>query len=148
LRFKPGDRVHVTNLGTGTVREVRNGRCLVEVKGRAVLIDDRQLTPAEAQKGRSRPAERPPAPEGRTARSGSHAPATLDLHGMTTLEAIVALDEFLNESILSGQPELRVIHGRSGGRLKHAVHQRLRALPVVRGFRVDPANPGVTIVTT
>ena len=30
--------------------------------------------------------------------------------------------------------------------LRAAVHERLRALSVVGAFRVDPNNPGVTIV--
>ncbi|CAN5439616.1 hypothetical protein BH23ACI1_BH23ACI1_33000 [soil metagenome] len=67
---------------------------------------------------------------------------------MTALEAVDALDAFRNEAILEGHSELRVIHGRSGSRLRHTVHQRLRAIPAVHSFRVDPANPGVTIVTT
>lgn len=55
--------------------------------------------------------------------------------------------EARNDAILSSLTEVRVIHGRSGGRLKAAVHARLRALPSVRSFRVDPANPGTTLVT-
>ena len=45
-----------------------------------------------------------------------------------------------------GLAEARVIHGRSGGRLKAAVHGRLKTMPSVRAFRLDPRNPGVTIV--
>jgi DNA mismatch repair protein MutS2 len=65
---------------------------------------------------------------------------------MTTAEAIEALDAFLNDALLAGAGEARVIHGRSGGKLKTAVHARLRQLPSIRGFRVDPRNAGVTIV--
>ena len=80
------------------------------------------------------------------ARSTQHVARVLDLHGKTTAEAIEALDAFLNDALLAGAGEARVIHGRSGGRLKAAVHARLRQLPSLRGFRVDPRNPGVTIV--
>jgi DNA mismatch repair protein MutS2 len=65
---------------------------------------------------------------------------------MTTAEAIDALDAFLNDALLAGAGEARIIHGRSGGKLKAAVHARLRQLPSIRGFRMDPRNPGVTIV--
>ena len=74
------------------------------------------------------------------------APAEIDLHGMTAAEAVAALDAFLNDALLAALGEVRVIHGRSGGRVKAAVHHRLRELPSIRDFRVDPANPGVTIV--
>ena len=76
----------------------------------------------------------------------AHARDTIDLHGLTAAEAAEALDAFLNDALLAGLAEVRVIHGRSGGRLKAAVHQRLREISSVRTFRVDPANPGVTIV--
>ena len=66
---------------------------------------------------------------------------------MTVEEAVAALDAFLNDALLAGHTEVRVIHGRSGGRLRAAVHARLKQLPVVRAFRLDPANPGVTIMT-
>jgi dsDNA-specific endonuclease/ATPase MutS2 len=65
---------------------------------------------------------------------------------MTTGEAVAALDAFLNEAILAAHAEVRVIHGRSGGRVKSAVHARLRQIGSVRTFRLDPRNPRVTIV--
>jgi DNA mismatch repair protein MutS2 len=65
---------------------------------------------------------------------------------MTTVEAIEALDAFLNDALLEDAGELRIIHGKSGGRLKAAVHARLRQQPSIRAFRVDARNPGVTIV--
>lgn len=77
----------------------------------------------------------------------TQAPRSIDLHGMTVEEALAALDTFLNDAILAGIDEARVIHGRSGGRLRAAVHKRLMRLAAVRGHRLDPANPGVTIVT-
>ena len=49
-------------------------------------------------------------------------------------------------TLLASASEVRVIHGRSGGRVKQAVHARLRELSV-RSVRLDPRNPGVTIVT-
>jgi dsDNA-specific endonuclease/ATPase MutS2 len=66
---------------------------------------------------------------------------------MTAAEAVAALDTFLNDAMLEGADHLRVIHGRSGDRLRSAVHARLAQLPPVRAFRLDPRNPGVTIVT-
>jgi len=66
---------------------------------------------------------------------------------MTVEEAVAALDTFLNDALLAGHAEVRVIHGRSGGRLRTAVHARLKQLSVVRALRLDPGNAGVTIVT-
>ena len=149
--FVAGDRVHVATLGTGIVREARNGgRYLIELKGRSMVVAGSQLEPApERRAAKHRAAKRQP-----TKTSGTDpAPGTstrsrsLDLHGKTVPEALDALDSFLNDALLEGVDDVRVIHGRSGGKLKAAVHGRLAELSSVRAFRVDPANPGVTIVT-
>lgn len=140
--IKAGDRVHVPALGTGTVREVRNGgRCVVELKGRAVVVALRDLERAEP--GRARHVEPPPSLD---APSPPLTPLSLDLHGKTVPEAMDALDLFLNDALLSGAPVVHVIHGRSGGRIKSAVHQRLKQLPSIRAFGLDPLNQGITVV--
>ena len=147
MAFSPGDHVHIAALGKGVVREVRNGgRYLVEVKGRSVVVDGGHLSVVE--QGRRRGKSSGGAPQASTPEdpARAHAPAWLDLHGLTALDAVAALDSFLNDAILAGLTEVRVIHGRSGAILKNAVHARLRVLPAVRHFRVDPANSGVTIV--
>lgn len=111
-----------------------------------VLVDQKQLSPVDVRRARAKPAaSEASAVPGALARA--HAAATIDLHGLTAEEAVAALDSFINEAILAGLAEGRVIHGRSGGRLKTAVHARLKVIPSIRGFRLDPANPGVTIVT-
>ncbi len=80
-------------------------------------------------------------PSGRAA-----TPQSIDLHGKTVDEALEALELFINHALLEGSREVRVIHGRSGGRIKAAVHGYLRQLPAVEGARLDPHNQGVTIV--
>lgn len=147
MLFQPGDAVHVANFGKGVVREVRNGgRYVVDVKGRAMVVAGAQLT-AVGERGVRRSirlsevgAAVPPAP------APSHAPASIDLHGQTVPEATAAVAQFINDALLAGLAEVRVIHGRSGGRIRAAVHQQFRDLGV-RTFRLDPSNPGVTIVT-
>lgn len=139
--------MHVAGLGTGLVCEARNaGRYVIEIKGRTMVVDASQLQAAAPERGSRRarretiaPAETPPSRAAGTS-------ASLDLHGKTILEAIEALDAFLNDALLEGAVEVRVIHGRSGGTVKAAVHKRLGQLPPVRSFRVDPRNAGVTIV--
>ncbi len=138
--FAPGERVHVASLGTGIVREVRGrDRYVVELKGRSLVVAGSHLQAA--------PDVRAPRPVQKTreAHESSLAPS-LDLHGKTAPEALEALDGFISDALVAGAAEAHVIHGRSGGRLKVVVHERLRQLPPVRTFRVDPSNPGVTIV--
>ena len=137
-----------TPLGRGIVRQLRGrGRVLVEVNGRAVELDERALTPVDPPSGRIRK-KRVPAPEvpaGPPAGGGEAFP-DVDLHGLTVEEAMSRVDRVLNDALLSDAHELRLIHGRSGGRIRGALHRRLAAIPTVRAFRLDPRNAGVTIV--
>jgi DNA mismatch repair protein MutS2 len=147
MTFAPGDEVHVAALGKGVVREVRNGgRYLVELKGRSIVVAEDQISAVSPRKERGARTYAPQKTEPDSSPTRPHASISLDLHGMTVEEAIAALDAFLNDALLAGHAEVRVIHGRSGGRLKAAVQSRLKQLPVVRASRIDPANAGVTIV--
>ncbi|MBA3948642.1 MAG: Smr/MutS family protein [Acidobacteria bacterium] len=143
MPFARGDSVHVALFGKGVVREARNGgRYLVEVKGHAMVVTEGQLTATAAP-----PPRRPPvATGGHDMPPARDAAASIDLHGRTVAEAETDVDAFLNDALLAGHAEVRIIHGISGGRVKAAVHARLRRVSAVRGFRVDPSNAGVTIV--
>lgn len=143
MAFDPGAHVHVAHFGKGIVREVRNGRrYLVELKGTSMVVGESQLSIVDEPK---RPARAAPPPPAETP-VRAYAPSSIDLHGRTMAEAEAEVDAFINDAILAGFDEVRIVHGRSGGRVKAAVHGRLSKLPSVRGFRVDPRNDGVTIV--
>jgi DNA mismatch repair protein MutS2 len=148
MPFTPGDDVLVTSLGKGVIREVRRGgRYLVEIKGRTLIVHEEQLERLDARKLKRRSTLKRAPDADRQAPHRSRAPAQIDLHGMRTDEAITALDSFLNDAMLAGHDQLRVIHGRGGGRIKSAVQAHLKRIPSV-SYRLDPRNPGVTIVTT
>ncbi|HKH73870.1 MAG TPA: Smr/MutS family protein [Vicinamibacterales bacterium] len=147
MPFTTGERVHLTLLGTGVVREVRNrGRYVVEIKGQSFVVDETQMSAVEESKRRRAPPVVEPHPSAPDIPAHGSSPSQLDLHGLTTVEAVAALDGFINEAILAGHETVSVIHGRSGGRLKAAVHARLRDVSSVRRFGVDPRNSGVTIL--
>ena len=150
LKVAPGDMVQ-TPLGKGTLREVRGGgRLLVEIDGRRVQFDTAAVRPIDPPKKTSRKQR------SATLRTvsdpldvpvdGRHAPSEVDLHGLVVEDALARALSAINDALLAGAAQLRLIHGRSGGRIKAALHRELRELPSVRAFRVDPANEGVTIV--
>jgi dsDNA-specific endonuclease/ATPase MutS2 len=151
-RFAPGQAVQ-TPLGRGVILEVRNARrVLVQVQGRAVVLDVAAVSPVAAS-GPGTPA--PPATPRRRARAGSRGRQddgdsarvrSVDLHGLTTDDALEAMHAAIDAALLADIGQLRLIHGRSGGRLRAVVHTGLRQLTVVRSFRLDPRNAGVTIV--
>jgi dsDNA-specific endonuclease/ATPase MutS2 len=144
MAFVPGDAIHVKAIGKGIVREVRNGgRYLVEVNGRSIVTTADQLTAqASAPKQKKTPSRRAPDAYERT----SGEPMSLDLHGLTVEESMEAIAAFLNNAMLAGAAEARIIHGRSGGRLKASLHAQLKRIASIRGYALDPRNAGVTIV--
>jgi DNA mismatch repair protein MutS2 len=147
-RFAAGDPVH-TPLGKGVVREVRsNGRLVVEIDGRAVTFEEGAVAPRDAPRARRRHTaqDREPVIAGATVRRPSAQPE-VDLHGLTVEEALARSAQALNDAMLADAAELRLIHGRSGGRIRAALHRQLRQIASVRAIRIDPRNPGVTIVS-
>lgn len=70
----------------------------------------------------------------------------IDFHGLTVAEALERIEQALNDAFMANTARLRLIHGRSGGRIRAALHDRLRQIAAVRRFHLDPRNPGVTIV--
>jgi DNA mismatch repair protein MutS2 len=147
-RFAPGDTVQ-TRFGKGVVREVRNsGRLLVDVQGSAIVVTEKEISAVDPGHTRARAGSVAP-PRGvqhngpkREARRAFE----VDLHGLTVEEALDRMQRALNEALLADVGELRLIHGRSGGRIRAALYRRLQETPTVR-FRLDPRNEGVTIVS-
>jgi DNA mismatch repair protein MutS2 len=148
-RFTTGDTVQ-TRFGKGVVREVRNGgRLLVDVQGRALAVTESEISAPGM--GRTRPRARRAASESESTHARSKqakrtVSAEVDLHGLTVEEALDRVEQALNAALLADLGELRLIHGRSGGRIRAALHRRLQETPSVRKFRLDPRNEGVTIV--
>ncbi|MCC6548272.1 Smr/MutS family protein [Candidatus Sumerlaeota bacterium] len=73
----------------------------------------------------------------------------LDLHGFRVEEAIRAIDKFLDQSLLSNFPYVKINHGTGTGRLYKAVHEYLRTHPSVRSYNFatpDEGGGGVTVV--
>jgi dsDNA-specific endonuclease/ATPase MutS2 len=145
--FVPGDTVR-TPLGQGVVQEVRHrGRLLVLIGSRSVVVDGADVRPADPpSKAKRRPAPADAAAARDADRSPHRSAADVDLHGLIVADALERVVAAVDAAIRAGHGRLRVIHGRSGGRLRGAVHRQLRELPSVRAFRLDPANDGATIV--
>jgi DNA mismatch repair protein MutS2 len=148
-RLEAGAAVQ-TPFGKGVVREVRNGgRLLVDVGGRALVVSDTDVTALESPRREDRSARRGARERRATPRvlPGSRPAAReVDLHGLTVEEALARVESALNDAILADMAQVRFIHGRSSGRIRGALHRRLKEIATVRHFLVDPRNDGVTIV--
>ncbi|MSO56607.1 MAG: endonuclease MutS2 [Acidobacteria bacterium] len=142
-----GDRVSIGTLGfEGTVVNVHDREAEVEVRGkrfRSQMSDLRVL-------GGSQPKAEPAAVRVNIQlqpREGVSSGELL-LVGNTVDQAIDRLEKFLDESLLTEQRMVRVIHGFGTGRLKEAVVEYLHKHPLVTEVRTaspQEGGGGVTI---
>ncbi|MBR6697542.1 MAG: endonuclease MutS2 [Lachnospiraceae bacterium] len=73
----------------------------------------------------------------------------LNLIGMTTDEALVHLEKYLDDAYLSHLPQARIVHGKGTGALRNIVHQTLKRSKYVKSYRLGvygEGENGVTIV--
>jgi DNA mismatch repair protein MutS2 len=76
-------------------------------------------------------------------------PSDLNVIGCTVDEAITRAERFLDESLLTDQRVIRVIHGYGTGQLKRALTGFLQQHPLVARFATAPPEQGgggVTVV--
>lgn len=74
----------------------------------------------------------------------------LNVVGKTSLEALTELEAFIDQAVLSGLEEIRVIHGVGSGVLLKSIRERLKTDKNVKSFRrgiYGEGENGVTIVT-
>jgi len=80
----------------------------------------------------------------------SHFSMTLDLRGKRGEEVYGMLDHYLNDAILTGATEVKILHGKGDGILRNLVREQLRRYPQVRKFEdehADRGGAGITVVS-
>lgn len=145
-----GDRVTVGALGLqGTVTTIHDGAADIDVNGKRMRAGLRELRVLEA-----------PAQGGRTPiearvkvnvqlQPRESAPSDLNVIGCSVDEALERAERFLDESLLTDQRVIRLIHGYGTGQLKRALTGFLQQHPLVAHIAVAPPEQGgggVTIV--
>lgn len=74
----------------------------------------------------------------------------IDLRGARVEEAIAEVEELLDNAIMLGIKELRILHGKGTGALKVEIRKYLKAQPLVASARdahVEFGGAGITLVT-
>jgi DNA mismatch repair protein MutS2 len=146
-RFPIGTGVAVRSLGRkrGEVIEARGERYRVRVDGVTVACreDDLEALPQEGKRKREVPRR-----EARAERSAESrvAAGRVDLHGLTVDAAMERVIAEIDRTLQRGADRLEVVHGKGSGIIRAALHRNLAALPVVKAFKLDAGNAGVTWV--
>jgi DNA mismatch repair protein MutS2 len=144
-----GDRVVLTGLGLqAVVTAIHDGSAELDVRGKRMRahIRDLQVVTAAPSGGT------PPSPRVNvhvTLQPRDTTAADLNVIGCTVDEAIARAERFLDESLLSDQHVVRLIHGYGTGQLKRALAGFLQQHPLVAKFETAPPEQGgggVTVV--
>jgi DNA mismatch repair protein MutS2 len=140
-----GDRVVVGGLGLeGVVTSVHDGTADLDVRGkrmRASVRDLRVIGAAVTAPAQIRVNVQ--------LQPRDAAQADLNVIGCSVDEAISRAERFLDESLLTDQRIVRVIHGYGTGQLKRALAGFLQQHPLVARFATAPPEQGgggVTVV--
>jgi DNA mismatch repair protein MutS2 len=142
--IEPGVRVTVGALGLeGTVMDVHGHHAEIDMNGkrlRAAVRDLRVIGGAPASAKVKVNIDLQP-------RAGSL--TEVNVIGCTVDEALSRLEKFLDESTVTDQQVLRIIHGHGTGQLRRAVAEFLKEHPLVARFeaaKMDQGGGGVTVV--
>ncbi|HET7434520.1 MAG TPA: endonuclease MutS2 [Thermoanaerobaculia bacterium] len=140
---------------TGIVESLNDGKAVLNVNGRKMTVDVRDLAPVGGAAGAParRDSDRKPAGEGArrsnvrassTSSADTVAPiaAELNLIGQRVDDALEESDRFLDRALLEGKQAVRIIHGFGTGTLRKAVRDYLRKHPAVKSWRPGDDNEG------
>lgn len=71
---------------------------------------------------------------------------TLDIHGETEASIVALIHEFINDNIKLKNNYIEIIHGKGSGILRNKTHELLKNNILVKSYKLDNWNIGVTKV--
>ena len=140
-----GDEARVLSLGGQTatlLEQSKKGEWLVAVGVMKMKV-------AETELELVRKAHKVPKPVTMVTRSSTGVKPEIDLRGVTVDEAVREVDQYLDQAVMAGYPQVTLIHGKGTGALRRGIMEYLRTHPHVkmtRGGVEGEGGTGVTVV--
>jgi DNA mismatch repair protein MutS2 len=148
--LKEGDRVRIRGQEvTGTVQQIQGKNAVVQfghVRSQVALVqlvrsDQSEALAPELAKVRSLGID--------IIKKQASFESTLDVRGKRVDEVVPLLIQFLDDAVLLGQGELRILHGKGEGVLRKVVRDQLKKTKAVASFadeHIDRGGDGITVV--
>lgn len=73
----------------------------------------------------------------------------IDIRGMRVNDALIAVQDFVDEALVLGIPEVKILHGKGTGALKEEIRKLLRTMPLVKSAEDEDVRfggAGITVV--
>lgn len=147
--FHPGDSVRVLSMnikGTITGKPNSKGQVAVQmgILKSMVSLTDLELLDEEVIKAPT--LKKTGAGKIKMSKSASIS-TSLNIIGKTVDEAMPELDKYLDDAYLAHLNQVTIIHGRGTGKLRTAVHNKLKKCRYVKSYRLGAFGEGETGVT-
>lgn len=147
--FHPGDSVRVLSMnikGTITGKPNSKGQVAVQmgILKSMVSLTDLELLDEEVIKAPT--LKKTGAGKIKMSKSASIS-TSLNIIGKTVDEAMPELDKYLDDAYLAHLNQVTIIHGRGTGKLRTAVHNKLKKCRYVKSYRLGTFGEGETGVT-
>jgi len=137
-----GQAVRHQGLGwEGMLEKLEGSKAEVGVRGKRVRCRAEELIGLGPDKVLGGPARARPIPA-TSGPAAAEVPVEIHLIGQRVEPALEHLDVYLDQALLAGRQEVRVVHGHGTGRLRQAVREHLRGHPAVIGQRPGAPNEG------
>ena len=151
--LKPGDTVLIVDIDKeGTVLQApdKSGNALVQagiIRSRVKIGNLRLLDKKKVQFNGTNVRTGKGSVKKSVNVSGRSASMECDLRGMTVDEALLTLDSFIDNAILTHVHQITIIHGKGTGALRAAVQAHLKQHKAIRTFRLGVYGEGEAGVT-
>jgi DNA mismatch repair protein MutS2 len=151
--IQAGDEVFIKNLGTlGDVLEINGDNALVTYGESMITSVKLANLEKKTVKGprSARDLAKPARFDWSISQRKLNFKPDIDIRGKRGEEAVELIRHFVDDALVVGVSELRILHGKGNGILKNMVREYLNSLDIVRSCRdehVERGGAGITLVT-
>lgn len=145
--FKVGDMVSIKGTAQiGQITEINKQQASLDVRGLRMQVKLNQLLPHQVKKTKKVKKKRS------SVSVSALTPMSLEVNviGLTVEEAMIEINNYLDQGILNKLVTGRVIHGHGTGALRSATHDLLKRHKAVKSYRLGGENEGgvgATVIT-
>lgn len=144
--IKPGDKVFLIKHGmSGIVDEINDKRAKIVTEFFTVELNVNELV----FENQSLIVEKKPNVNIQLVDKVATLSGTIDLRGQKVEHAILALEDYLDQALLTSLKTAKILHGKGSGVLKTAIHKQLKKFKFVQSFyhpEEEEGGAGITIV--
>jgi len=141
--IREGDLVKMKDSqSVGQVIDMQGKRAVVNVGELRLTVKLNQLVRVKKGKNHQKVVRKATVFHGNRIQKKAHASTELRVKGFRVEQALPVVSKFIDDAIISGMKEVRILHGKGTGALRSAIREYLGAVPEVRKTKDAPLDAG------